>query len=75
MAYQRGCASLCLAVRDVLDVESDDSFNLALQHSFRSSAETKETYTLGRASISLPVIPKRFNPRLNLYKGKEGGSV
>jgi hypothetical protein len=39
MTYQRGCASLCLVVRDVLDMERDDSFNLALQHSFCSSAK------------------------------------
>lgn len=62
MAYQRGCASLCLAVRDVLDVERDDSFNLALQHSFCSSAETKERHTLGLASVPPPVMPKHFNP-------------
>lgn len=44
--YQRGCASVGLAVGDVLNVERDDCFDLALQHRFCGSAET-ERHTRG----------------------------
>jgi len=68
MTYQRGCASLCLAVRDVLDVERDNSFNLALQYSFCSPTKREERHTLGLVSISLTEILKHFNPRPNWYE-------
>lgn len=68
--YQRGCASLCLAARDVLDVERDDRFNLALEYRLCGPAKTEDVLTRGLVSATLAVQSRALSPQNELVRAE-----